>query len=149
MNCVPDNGHSDDGELFREFDHTGDLGIELEAPSRPELFAHALTALSRLMVEPDGIRPLEARRLELAAASDPDLMHDLLSAALTLFLADGFIWQDASVAEQDGGLAATLRGEPFDRRRHSLIQELKAVTYHRLSVEQSNGRWRARIVIDV
>ncbi len=146
---MPDNSERGDGELFREFEHTGDIGIELDAPSRIELFARALVAIGRLMVEPDGIRLLEERRIELAAASDADLMHDLLSAALNLFLADGFIWRDASVAEKDGGLAATLSGEPFDRRRHSLIQELKAVTYHRLSVEKSNNGWRARIVFDV
>lgn len=146
---MPDNNQRDGGELFREFEHTGDIGIELDAPSRLELFARALLAIAHLMVEPNGIRPLEERRIELAAAADPDLLHDLLSAALTLFLADDFIWCDASIAERDGGLSATLTGEPFDRRRHSLIQELKAVTYHRLSVVKSDDRWRASIVIDV
>jgi SHS2 domain-containing protein len=146
---MPDNRERDDGELFREFEHTGDIGIELEASSRSELFRRALLAIARLMVEPDGVRPLEERRIELTAASDADLMHDLLSAALNLFLGDGFIWRKASVAEENSGLVATLRGEPFDRQQHSLIQELKAVTYHRLTVEKSNGGWRARIVFDV
>ncbi len=135
--------------LFREFEHTGDIGIELDAPSRPKLFGRALLALAHLMVEPEAVRPLEERRIELPAASDTDLMHDLLSAALTLFLADEFIWCAASVSERDGGIAARLSGEPYDPRRHTLIQELKAVTYHGLSVEQVDGGWRARNVLDV
>ncbi len=140
---------SEKGELFREFEHTGDLGIELEAATREELFARALLALARLMVEPQGIRPRAEHRIELPPGSDADLMHDLLSAALTLFLADGVIWSEASVSHHDGNLIATLRGEPFDARRHTLVRELKAVTYHRLLVERAADRWRARIIFDV
>jgi SHS2 domain-containing protein len=141
---------ADENPLFREFEHTGDLGIELDAPSRLDLFGRAMLALAHLMVEPDGVRPFEERTIEVAAASDADLVHDLLSAGLTLFLADGFIWCTASCTERDGAVVARLGGEPYDPRRHRLIQELKAVTYHGLVVEQRNdGRWRARIVFDV
>ena len=135
--------------LFREFEHTGDIGIELDAPTRTQLFARALLAIAELMVERDAVRPLEERRIEVPVASDNDLMHDLLSAALTLFLADEFIWCDASVEEHAGGITARLSGEPYEPRRHTLIQELKAVTYHCLSVEPADGGWRARIVFDV
>lgn len=137
-------------ELYREFDHTGDLGIELSAPSRVELFERALVALSHLMVEPTGVEAREIRLIELGPAADVDLIHDLLSAALTVFLADGFIWCEAEVAERaGGGLSAKLAGECFDRRRHSFIQELKAVTYHRLAIGPAGAGWRARIVMDV
>jgi protein archease len=136
-------------EFFREFEHTGDLGIEVEAPSRGELFSRAAIALGRLMVAADGIAALERRRLEVGAESDEDLMHDVLATALNLFLADGFIWCDAAAEERPGAVAVTLVGEPFDRWRHSLLTEVKAVTYHQLKVEQTPGGWRARIIFDV
>jgi protein archease len=138
-----------DEEFFREFEHTGDLGIEVRAPSRAELFSRAAIALGRLMVAVDGIAAVERRTVEAGAESDDDLMHDVLADALNLFLADGFIWRDATAEERPGGVAVTLIGEPFDRGRHDLLTEVKAVTYHELKVERAAGGWRARIIFDV
>jgi SHS2 domain-containing protein len=137
-------------KFWREFDHTGDTGIDLEARSRGELFAHGAIALARLMVAPRGVRALESRRVEARADSDADLMHDLLAAALNLFLADAFIWRDARVLEARADLIALeLGGEYFDPRRHHLLTEIKAVTYHELKVGHAGARWTARIVFDI
>jgi SHS2 domain-containing protein len=138
-----------DDDFYREFEHTGDLGIEVEASSRAELFAHAATALGRIMVEADGIRDNDREQIEVSADSDADLMHDLLAAALNKFLIDGFIWRSATVTERDGAISATLLGERFDRKRHELLTEVKAVTYHRLAVEPVNGKWRAIVIFDI
>jgi SHS2 domain-containing protein len=145
---VEARGVADD--LYREFEHTGDMGIEVEGATRGELFARALAAMGRIMVEPDGVRAAERKRIEVRGDDDVERMHDLLAEALNAFLADGFIWRDATVAEApDGALIAELAGEPYMPRRHQLVTEVKAVTYHALSVGRADGRWRARIVFDV
>lgn len=136
-------------EFYREFEHTGDEGIEVYAPSRAELFARAAIAMGRIMVAPDNITPAETRAIQVSAASDEDLMHDLLSAALSLFLCDGFIWCGARAEEHPGAIALTLEGEPFNNQRHQLQTELKAVTYHLLRVWNAEGVWKAQIVFDV
>jgi len=138
-----------DDDLFQEFEHTGDLGIELSAPTRAALFARAATALARLMVEPDGIVARDRRHIEVRADTDADLMHDLLAAALNLFLADAFIWREVAVREQDDSLAAEFAGERFDPSRHHLLTEIKAVTYHQLEAGRAGPQWRARIVFDI
>lgn len=136
--------------LFREFEHTGDAGIEVDAPSRAELFARAALAMARLMVEETGIEPAERRNVEAHDGDDAGKLHDLLAAALNLFLLDGFIWRDATACEDDERVVLTLAGERYDRKRHVLLGEIKAVTYHQLSaVRTSAGGWRARIIFDV
>src|SRR5207253_5431042 len=97
-------------ELFREFEHTGDAGIEVVAPSRGELLRRAVLGLASLMVGGE-IRQTERRRIEVRSDSDEDMLHDFLAAALNLFLLDGFIWSDAEVVERSDGLAGELRGE--------------------------------------
>ncbi|HYB89714.1 MAG TPA: archease [Candidatus Binataceae bacterium] len=140
---------ADDNDLFREFEHTGDLGIELNAPTRAAMFARAATALGRLMVEADGIVARERRRIEVRAATDADLMHDLLADALNLFLADGFIWREVNVEERGDSLLAEFAGESFDPSRHQLLTEIKAVTYHELQAGRAGAQWRARILFDI
>ena len=133
---------------YRELEHTGDLAIEVTAATREELFAHSLVAMARLMVEEDGIAAAERREIRCGAGDDADTIRDLLATALNLFLIDGFIWRDAEVDIQDGAVIAALAGEPYDPRRHQLLEEIKAVTYHRLAVEKLDDTWRATIVFD-
>jgi SHS2 domain-containing protein len=136
--------------LFREIEHTGDAGIEVEASERAELFERAALAMGRLMVAGEGIEVVEHREVEASGADDAEKMHDLLAAALIVFLADEFIWRDVSAAESGNRVTLRLGGEHFDRRRHILLGEIKAVTYHQLSVSRTpDRRWRARVIFDV
>jgi SHS2 domain-containing protein len=136
-------------EFYREIEHTGDAGIELVATSRAELFRRAAIAIARLMVAPEGVRPIERREVRVSAVSDADLMHDLLAALLNLFLVEGFIWCDAVVNEDGDSVRADVVGERYDPARHELRTEIKAVTYHQLSVERVGDRWQARVIFDI
>jgi len=42
-----------------------------------------------------------------------------------------------------------LKGEPFDRRRHRVLCNVKAVTYHDLAIKRTDDRCEVRIVFDV
>jgi protein archease len=138
-----------EAELYREIEHTGDVGIEIEADSRAELFRRAAIAIAQLMVDTAEVRVHQIRELIVPAADDADLIHDMLSSLLRLFLVEGFIWSAAAVGERGGGLNVRLSGEPFDPVRHEFHQEIKAVTYHQLSVRNADGRWRATVIFDV
>ena len=138
-----------DNDFFREIEHTGDVGIEIEADSRAEMFHRAALAEARLMVDTAGVLPIQMRDISIEGSSDTDLMHDLLSGLLQIFLVDNFIWSAATVEEARKGLKVRLRGEPFDAARHEFLREIKAVTYHELSVHNAGGRWLARIIFDV
>lgn len=149
MPTKPPTTQIDDAALFREFEHTGDLGIEVTAPIRGELFRRAAIALGALLVERAGVAEIEQREISVEAETDLDLMHDLLTELLALFTVEGFIWRDASVKEADRSLRVTLRGERFDPTRHAFRGEIKAVTYHQLMVEDSSEGWRSRVIFDV
>ena len=144
-----DNAKVDGSPWFHEFEHTGDLGIELTAPNRAELFRRAALALASLMVETDSVRRTDEREDTIAAEKDSDFMHHLLGELLCVFAAEGFIWADARVTEGDKTLHVVLRGERFDPSRHPFRGEIKAVTYHQLMVVGSPEEWRARIIFDI
>ena len=135
---------------FHEIEHTGDTGIEVGAPTRMEPYARAAVAMARLMVDEEGIEKRERRQVEACDTDDADTMHDLLAAALNLFLIDSFIWCDASAKEHAGNVILVLEGESFDPKRHGLLGEIKAVTYHQLRVGRTpSGAWSARIIFDI
>jgi SHS2 domain-containing protein len=134
--------------LFREIEHTGDIGIEVNAPTRGELFRRACIAFASLLVTSEVERHAK-REVTIQADTDSDLMHDLLTELLCLFTIEGFIWSGATVVEHVRSLRVTLEGERFDPSRHSFRGEIKAVTYHELVVEHSSTGWHARVIFDV
>jgi SHS2 domain-containing protein len=136
--------------LFREIEHTADLGIEVEAESPGELFRRAGLALFSLMVGLEGVKAHEVREEAVEAEGWEDLLHDWLSRLLLRFLQDGFIAATITILDLDAThVHARLTGEKLDYERHDFETEIKAVTYHQLSVACENGRWRARVIFDV
>lgn len=136
--------------LFREIEHTADLGIEVEADTLGELFRRAGLALFSLMVSLEKVEPREGREERVQAEGWEDLLHDWLSRLLCSFLQEGFIAVTITIDEIDSThIRARLVGEKLDYDRHEFETEIKAVTYHQLSVTCENGRWRARVIFDV
>ena len=47
------------------------------------------------------------------------------------------------------GLKGAALGEPLERTRHTLLHEVKAITYHGLRVDQSSDGWIAEVIVDI
>jgi SHS2 domain-containing protein len=46
-------------------------------------------------------------------------------------------------------LHAIAYGEQYDPARHVLCHEVKAITYHGLSVAQAAAGWEATVIVDI
>ncbi len=135
---------------WESIDHTGDVGLDLRAPTLPELFATAARAMYAFCLEPDRIGRGRDDRLELEAESLEDLFFEWLREVHARLVADRVVYAAFEFDRLDPTrLAATLHGEPFDPARHGAFTELKAVTRHDLSVREIPGGWAARVIFDV
>jgi SHS2 domain-containing protein len=60
------------------------------------------------------------------------------------------LFRDFSVAEINKDMVkGVAKGEVFDKARHSMKTEVKAVTYHQLEIKEQGGRWQAQIILDI
>lgn len=135
---------------FHEIDHTADIGIEVEADSPADLFSCAGLALFSLMVHPEGVKAREVREETVTVEGWENLFHDWLSHLLRHFLQEGFVAATITVLDIDEThIHARLTGEKLDYERHDFETEIKAVTYHQLSVKNEHGHWTARVIFDV
>jgi len=140
---------------WQVFDHTADLGLRVEAPTRAALFEEAGRALTALIVEePDAsVRAHERLDVALAAADPADLLFDWLHALLVAFEVRHLLLARFAVGleERGGGLhlRASAWGEPVDPARHRLVREVKAITYHGLWLRPEGAGWAAEVIVDV
>jgi SHS2 domain-containing protein len=72
---------------------------------------------------------------------------------LLLVLVDRFLPSefDANIVRDKSGisLTATARGEDIDYRRHVYHIEVKAITYHEMSIEQEQDNITIRYIVDL
>ena len=135
---------------FELFDHTADLGLRVTAPDLPGLFAQAAAGLTAMLVDfPANIRPHDERRFAVAGDDREYLLFDWLKAVLLAFEDDRFVPARCEVVVTDNGLEAVALGEAFDPSRHGLGREVKAITYHGLSVSEVAGGWQAEVIVDI
>lgn len=137
-------------DWFREIDHTGDIGIEVEAPDLDTLFARAAWGMFAMLTDLTRVRPGRSRRVQVEAPDRDALMVRWLSELNYLHLTEGWLFCRFDVEERtDRHLKATVHGEPFDPGRHTLYTEIKAVTFHGLTIRRENDRWIARVIFDM
>jgi SHS2 domain-containing protein len=131
-----------------------DSAFEASGDTPSELFLAAGRAVIETMVNPATVRPLSQRRMERQASDLPGLLFDWLSDIVFLKDAEGVVFHKATVSvtrAEDGSwlLQGQLTGEPIDPAWHELRADVKAVTKHLYEVRETNGRWVARVVLDI
>jgi SHS2 domain-containing protein len=138
---------------YEFFPHTGDVGIRLRGPSLEELMRSAVLAFTATIVEPASVRGTD-RDVVTCRADAPDLLlHDLLNELVYRFDARGRLVQDVDVViTRDADrwtVEATTWGERLDPARHQPRVVVKGVTYHALSVAETDDGWQGSVVLDI
>lgn len=140
--------------MFETFDHTADLGLRVSARSLNELFSEAGIGLTSLIVaDIDSVQQSQQRVLSLNSPDLEYLYFDWLSELLYLYDSQDWLTAGAHVNASESSLHATLYGEEFSEERHRRSHEVKAVTYHGLSVVQRDvdgtPTWTAETIVDI
>ena len=131
-------------------DHTADVGLRIEAPTREALFEEAAQALMSLIVEdPESVEERETRDFELAADDPADLLFDWLQALLVAVELRNVLFSRFQVTLEGRTLRASASGERIDPARHRLAHEVKAITYHALALRATRDGWLAEVVVDI
>lgn len=136
--------------MFELFDHTADLGLRVTAPDLNTLFTEAAVGLFSMMTDDlSAVRPNLAVPFAVSGTDREYLLFDWLRELLLYADEHRVLFSRFDVSVNDSGLTATARGEPLDPARHELAREVKAITYHGLTVEQTPAGWLAEVIVDI
>ena len=137
-------------KAYRSIDHTGDLGVEVEAPDLAGLIRLASLALGDTLVDLSRVESRQSRHWSVEAASEEGLLVAQLQEILFRMDAEGMVFGEFRIeAISPQRLSCEALGEPLDRERHGFKTEIKAVTYHGLKIGDHAGKKTARIIFDV
>jgi len=127
-----------------------DIAFEIYGKNLNELFENAALAIFEESADLSKVEEKEKKSIKLNADNVEDLLYDFLSEILFLKDKDSFLFKKSNVKiDEKHSLKAELSGEPIDREKHELRNDIKAITLHMFKVEKVKEGYKAMVVVDV
>ena len=132
-NCLPMPSR------YEILEHTADMLIKASGKTLAEAFENAAYAMFDTIVDLDEVKPIGEIHVNTKSANLEQLLVDWLSELLFICDAQHLVFSDFKVVISGTELHSVIKGEDINRKRHTLKNEVKAVTYHMLEVNQKDN----------
>lgn len=136
-------------------DHTADVQARCWGKSLEEAFNQ--TAYSLMATITPNLKKISAKvekKIRIEAEDKEALLFDFLSELLYIFDVEELVFNNIKVqiikeSEELYVLNALLRGEKFDKSKHEIGVEVKAITYSFMEITESKNKVEISIVFDI
>tara|TARA_Y100000310_G_scaffold241784_1_gene245850 strand:- start:13947 stop:14366 length:420 start_codon:yes stop_codon:yes gene_type:complete len=126
-----------------------DIAFEIYGKDLNELFENAALAIFEETTNLNKVEEKEKKTINITTNKTEDQLFDFLSEILFLKDKDSFLFKTAKVDIKKNNLSAELKGEPIDRNKHELRNDIKAITLHMFKIEKTKDGYKATVVVDV
>ena len=135
---------------YRVLSHTADTGIEATGDSLSSLVTELATGMFSLVATIEPSAAVRWTKVRVESATPEDLVVDTLSELVYLSEIEDLVFCAFRVDSSPDALAITVEagGVPVAAVEPS-GPPIKAVTYHRLVVEERGDGWYGRVYFDV
>jgi SHS2 domain-containing protein len=135
---------------YEQIEHTGDIGIRMYGNSLSELFSNAAFGMFDLMVDTKGIGRDIVEKVEVAGDTLEELLVNWLSELNYLFSTEQTVFVKIDISRMnEQELTATIYGDKINPRKNEIKKEIKAVTYHEVSVKKVKDKWTGQVIFDI
>ncbi len=135
---------------YEIFEHTADIGIRVKGKDLKELFKNAGLSIFEISSRRQFTKNKEHTGIIInqKASTLGDLFVNWLNELISISSARGLIFHNINIIKlQDNALKALCTGS--SAQNYKINIEIKAATYHRLSIEEDRDGWKAEVILDV
>ena len=139
---------------FEYEEHTADVIIKAYGRSLEEAIANAAKAVFNVITDISKVEPRECRRVEEEGIDLYQAILRWLEDFLVMFDSEGMVFSEfkvESIEKKDDSVVirGVGCGEPFDPEKHEPRTIVKAITYHEMKLEKTDGLWVLRFAVDI
>ncbi len=132
---------------YKFIEHTADIGIKAYGGTLEESFANAALGMFEVMTDVTRVEPVGEYKVSVNAENLEDLLVDWLGELLFLHETQDVLLSEFDVKIDNLTLDAKVRGEALNREKHELRDDVKAITYHMLEVNEKEGY--VKVLLDI
>ncbi len=134
---------------YELIDHTADFGIRVFGRNLETLYENAAYALFDLITDTSRLDRNHTLHLTIEGEDKIDLMFNWLREILYLWNGRGMLVAETSVhIVSETCFQSDIRYDRYEKGRHEIRNEIKAVTYHQLDVKKASKGWIGEIIFD-
>ena len=131
-------------------DHTGDTGIHFYADSLHQVFETAAFGMFQIICPHYEIQSILEKEITIEGGDLEECLVYWLSELNFLFQTQQYMSAKILKMDRDGyRFSMLVSGETFDPEKHNAEIEIKAVTFHKLMLEEQDHRWQVRVIFDI
>jgi SHS2 domain-containing protein len=141
-------------EGHRFLEHTTDAYIEAWGPTLERAFAQAADGLYETMLNLETVKPVAEEDVQVSGHDKKELLYNWLEQLLLEFDIKEMVYSSYGInITPDGSKVLTLRakiqGEKYNREKHGSKTEVKGVTYHLMTIQETAKEARVRFILDL
>ena len=121
---------------YELLEHAADVMVRCTGKNLEECFENAAYAMFDQVVDASKIEESVERTIRISAEDDEEKLYSFLSELLYIMDCESFVFNSFKVSFEGNDVVCTAKGEPLNVKRHHAKAEIKAVTYHMLSVNR-------------
>lgn len=136
---------------FEMMEHTADVGVVGRGSTLAEAFENVAYGMFSVMADLGKYTPTGSTEVEAEGEDGIDLLQRFLSGLIVLFDGEAVLPLGFEVTEvvDSVSLKCRVHYRPFGQDIEWLGPSVKAVTYHQMAVEKTDGEWMARAILDI
>lgn len=134
---------------FKFLEHTADVMFEAYGSSLEELFENAALAMFSVICDVSKVKPEQEVSVRVSSETLEFLLVDWLSELLLESDLSDLYFSKFKVKIERPGYRLEGFAYGSERRPEITRTEVKAVSYHMLSVERKGQKWVCRVVLDI
>lgn len=123
-------------DRYEMLDHAADVMVRCTGRDLEECFGNAAYAMFDQIVDAERIEDVIERAVEISADDDEERLYSFLSELLFVMDTESVVFNDFKVTFDGNKVRCICKGESLDIKKHHAKAEIKAVTYHMLSVKR-------------
>ncbi|MCQ2971322.1 archease family protein [Methanobrevibacter gottschalkii] len=124
---------------FEYFEVTADIGFKAYGKNLNEAFENAGLAIFNIISDTNYINPTKEISFEITSEDNVSMLYDYLEELLFYHEVEFMLFSEFSVEISEGfSLKATIMGEEIDWDKHERKSEIKAITFHKMEVLETN-----------
>ena len=135
---------------YEYFDVTADIGFYSYGKNIEEAFENAALAIINIISDTEHIKPIKTFNFSIKSEDKISLLYDFLEELLFLHEVEFMLFSNFDVKiDEDLNLKATVKGENINWEKHKRGSEVKAITFHKMDVEEGQNSCKVQAILDL
>ena len=123
-------------QRYEMLEHAADVMVRCTGRNLEECFENAAYAMFDQIIDASTVEHRIERKIEITGEDDEERLYSFLSELLFITDCDSLVFNSFKVTFDSDKVICKTMGEPLDVKKHHAKAEIKAVTYHMLSVDR-------------